>query len=439
MSKIGLVIKHEYTQRVMKKSFILLTLLTPLLFLALILVPLGLAQINNNDVERVAVVDNVGKYAQLFTSDDSYEFITIDNIPADQMISQSEENDYTAILVISQDLMEHPEGATIYSNNIVSNQLQHYINSILSDFTEQERIDSYNIPDLKEIMESTRTPLEIRTVKWDKNGDESESSAEVAMLIGMIFTMLMYMFVFVYGAQVMNSVMQEKTSRIVEVLVCSVRPFELMMGKIVSMALVGLTQLLIWAVLTTALTAIAIPFFSPDPETLVNASAELAAANGNMPPMDTESISNEIFSVLGGINIFQIAICFILFFIGGYLLYSSLFAAIGSAVDSETDTQQFMFPIMIPVLFGLYAAMYSIENPDGPLAFWCSIIPFTSPIVMMVRLPYSVPFWQLALSLGLLYVTFVGAVWASGKIYRTGILMYGKKVTWKELIKWLKY
>lgn len=437
MSKIGLVIKHEYTQRVAKKSFLILTLLMPILFLALILVPLGLAQLDSSETQTIAIVDNTGKYAKLFESDEEFHFVSAD-IPTASLQEQSEENGYDAIVVINKDLIENEDGVTIYSNQFVNNRLERYVENLLSDYAEQERIDSYNIPDLKEIMEKTHANIEVRSIKWDKNGEEESGSSEMAMGVGFIFTMMMYMFVFVYGAQVMNSVMQEKTSRIVEVLVCSVKPYELMMGKIISVALVGLTQIAIWIVLTGSLLAVFSPILSSTPEAAMETASTMIEQNPEMS-VATESMMQEVMGMLSGLNFAQLIICFIIYFVGGYLLYSSFFAAIGSAVDSETDTQQFMLPITIPILFGLYAAMYSAENPDGPLAFWCSLIPFTSPIVMMVRLPYGVPMWQLLVSIVLLGATFIGAVWLSAKIYRTGILMYGKKVTWKELIKWLRY
>ncbi len=437
MSKIGLVIRHEYSQRVAKKSFLILTLLMPLLFLALIFVPLGLAQIDSKETQTIAIVDNTGKYAKLFESDEEFRFLSAD-IPANSLQEESEKNDYSAIIVITKDLTESEDGVTIYSNQFVNNRLERYVTNVLEDYAEQERIDSYNIPDLKEIMEKTHVNLNIRSVKWDENGEEESGSGEMAMAVGFIFTMMMYMFVFIYGAQVMNSVMQEKTSRIVEVLVCSVKPYELMMGKIISMALVGLTQIGIWLVLTGSLVAIFSPMLAGSPESALETASNMIEPNVDMEAA-SETLMQEVTGMLSGLNFFQLITCFIIYFIGGYLLYSSFFAAIGSAVDSETDTQQFMLPITIPILFGLYAAMYSAENPDGPLAFWCSLIPFTSPMVMMVRLPYGVPIWQLLISIALLVATFIGAVWVSAKIYRTGILMYGKKVTWKELVKWLRY
>jgi ABC-2 type transport system permease protein len=255
----------------------------------------------------------------------------------------------------------------------------------------------------------------MQTIKWDEAGNENEASAEVAAAIGMAFTFLIYMFIFAYGAMVMQGVLEEKTNRIIEIMVSSVKPFDLLMGKLVSIGLVGLTQFGIWAVLFVGF-ILSGTFFIGDSEMFM-----------------------EINKHLGAINIIELCSYFILFFIGGYLIYASLFAAIGAIVNSQEDTQQYMMPISILILFAFYAGFYSSQNPDGPLAFWASIIPLTSPIVMMTRLPYGVPWWELLLSITLLLATVILIIKLAAKIYRVGILMYGKKPTYTEIVKWLKY
>ena len=249
------------------------------------------------------------------------------------------------------------------------------------------------------------------------------------------------MFIVIYGAQVMTGVVQEKTNRIVEVMISSVKPFELMMGKIIGIAMVGLTQFLMWVLLTGAIMFGLSSAFAKDIDMDSVKKVQEMGQMGmqNMPNDDVMSKIQDFTVALNGLDFVQIISLFIVYFLGGYLLYASLFAAIGSAVDNETDTQQFSMPIMLPIIFAIYAGIFSAENPDGPLAFWCSMIPFTSPIVMMVRLPFDVPFWQIALSISILVLSFIGTTWMAGKIYRTGILMYGKKTTWKEMWKWLKY
>ena len=438
MSKIGLVITQEYKNRVAKKSFLVLTLLMPLLFVALIFTPIWLATLKDGEVKLVAVVDQTGKYESVFTDNDAYNFELIGE-PIDSLRTSEKRSDYEAIVVISNDLTTTPEAVTIYSEKQVNIELKNFIEQGLSSFVEKEKLLSHNIPNIQEIIDESQANVHVNTIKWSEDGSEEISSSEVAIGIGMVFTMLIYMFIFVYGAQVMSSVVQEKTNRIVEVLICSVKPFELMMGKIISIALVGLTQFGIWLLLTIGLVVVAGQFLggSINPETMVNVEQMSDAAA--IQQASSELNFDNIMAMIMSVNPFELISYFIIYFIGGYLLYASIFAAIGSAVDNETDTQQFMLPVTIPIIFAIYAAIYGAQNPDGPLAFWCSMIPFTSPIVMMVRLPFGVPMWEKLLSVAILIASFIGTTWMSAKIYRTGILMYGKKPSWKEMWKWLKY
>lgn len=438
MSKIGLVIAQEYKNRVAKKSFLVLTLLMPLLFVALIFTPIWLATLKDGEMKLVAVVDQTGKYESVFTDNDAYNFELIGD-PIDSLRTSEKRSDYEAIVVISNDLATTPGAVTIYSEKQVNIELKNFIEQGLSSFVEKEKLLSHNIPNIQEIIDESQANVHVNTIKWSEDGSEEISSSEVAIAIGMVFTMLIYMFIFVYGAQVMSSVVQEKTNRIVEVLICSVKPFELMMGKIISIALVGLTQFGIWLLLTIGLVVVAGQFLggSINPETMVNVEQMGDAAS--IQQASSELNFDNIMAMIMSVNPFELISYFIIYFIGGYLLYASIFAAIGSAVDNETDTQQFMLPVTIPIIFAIYAAIYGAQNPDGPLAFWCSMIPFTSPIVMMVRLPFGVPMWEKLLSVAILIASFIGTTWMSAKIYRTGILMYGKKPSWKEMWKWLKY
>jgi ABC-2 type transport system permease protein len=287
-------------------------------------------------------------------------------------------------------------------------------------------------------VEKSRANIDIPTIKWGDDGQEKQGSAELAIAIGMISAFVIYMFIIIYGAQVMSGVVQEKTSRIVEVIISSVKPFELMMGKIIGIAMVGLTQFMLWVLLTLTIIFVGGQFMGGNVDVESMQQANQMGMQSMAAAQNPEGIQ-KLFSMLSGIDFVQIVILFIAYFLSGYLLYASLFAAVGSAVDSETDTQQFSLPLTLPIIFGIYAAIYSVQNPDGPLAFWCSMIPFTSPIVMMVRLPFGVPAWQIMLSLTILVLSFIGTTWIAGKIYRTGILMYGKKVSWKEMWKWLMY
>jgi ABC-2 type transport system permease protein len=297
------------------------------------------------------------------------------------------------------------------------------------------------------VLQSIKSDVDIRTIQWTDDGGIKESSTEVAMVVGYISGFLIYFFIFMFGPQVMRGVIEEKTNRIVEIIISSAKPFQLMMGKIIGIALVGLTQFILWIVLTTAIITGAKTVFFPELGTQ-NAQEvvvqDLFEQQDNMAqveqlqPQDMDKITS-IFNSIKSIDFGVMFGSFIFFFLGGYLLYGSLFAAIGSAVDNETDTKQFMLPITIPLILGIVVMMNVVQNPESPVAFWFSIIPLTSPIVMMVRIPFGVPYWEVALSMGLLVLTFLGSVWMAGKIYRTGILMYGKKVNYKELWKWLRY
>lgn len=440
MSKISLIIKREYTTRVMKKSFIILTFLTPLLFAGMITVPLWLSSIKDSNKKHIVVIDKTHSYSQVLKNNETYVFDFVDKA-ADQVKKENadkSDKEFTALLLINDDLSKNPKAAALYSDKQVNLELKGYISGILNTYVEQQKLAAYNIPNLKEMVDKSRANIDIPTIKWGDNGQEKEGSAELALGIGMISAFIIYMFIIIYGAQVMAGVVQEKTSRIVEVIISSVKPFELMMGKIIGIALVGLTQFFMWVILTSGILMVGTKMIGGN----VDMSAMQQANQLGMQTAATTQNAGEIqqlFGLLHGFDFMQIIVLFVLYFLGGYLLYASLFAAVGSAVDSETDTQQFSLPLTLPIIFAIYAAIYSAQNPDGPLAFWCSMIPFTSPIVMMVRLPFDVPAWQIILSLSILVLSFIGTTWMAGKIYRTGILMYGKKTTWKEMWKWLRY
>lgn len=434
MNKIGLIIKREYLRRVSKKSFILLTLFTPFLFAALVFVPLWLSTIKGDDVKNVAIIDSTGKYAQLFENNESYHFLHSDKTLDDYR--QSGDKEVFAFLSITGDLLDNPKAATLYSEKQVPVELSRLVNQTLSKQLETEKLASFNIPNLQEIIKESKINFNVQTIKWSEDGQESASSATVASVIGMVFTFIIYMFIMMYGAMVMQGVMEEKTNRIIEVMISSVRPFDLMMGKIIGIGFVGLTQVFLWGIITTILVSVGGFMFSGGAEAALQANPQMGMMDANAL---ASSSGNDIMGIINSINIAEIGISFLIYFIGGYMLYASIFAAIGSAVDNQEDTQQFMAPVTIFMIFALYAGIYSMENPDGPLAFWCSMIPFTSPIVMMVRIPFEIPLWEKLLSVALLYTSAIAIVWLSAKIYRVGILMYGKKPSIKEMVKWIKY
>jgi ABC-2 type transport system permease protein len=425
----------------MKKSFIILTFLTPLLFAGMIMVPLWLSSIKDNSKKNIVVIDRTNSYQGVLKNNDTYTFDFVDK-PADEVRKENADNEsFTALLLITDDLAKNPKAATLYSEEQVNMELKSYVSDLLKNYVEEQKLASHNIPNLKKMVDESHVDINISTVKWGEDGKNKVGSAELALAIGMISAFMIYMFIVIYGAQVMSGVVKEKTSRIVEVIISSVKPFELMMGKIIGIAMVGLTQFFLWVVLTLFISTVAGSFIGGniDISALQQANTMGMGMNTPLPANETENMVREVYTMLSGFDFAQIVVLFVIYFLGGYLLYASLFAAVGSAVDNETDTQQFSLPLTLPIIFAIYAAIYSAQNPDGPLAFWCSMIPFTSPIVMMVRLPFGVPAWQIIISIVILVFSFIGTTWMAGKIYRTGILMYGKKVTWKELWKWLRY
>ncbi len=427
MNSIGLIIKREYIRRVRKKSFVLLTFLTPLLMIALIFVPLWLSSIKSSEIFHVSVVDETGKYVSLFKDVDNYRFF---DGKASAPTSQEEAKDVFATLKITDDLLEHPQAATLYSHKQIPESLSRIVNETLRKQIESDKIASYQIPRLEEIIRESQIRFQVQTIKLSEDGSERESSVSLAYAIGILFTMTIYMFIIMYGSMVMQGVSEEKTNRIVEIMVSSVRPFDLMMGKIIGIGLVGLTQLFLWGILTMVGFTVIGLFFGAGADAAVAMQQGGAAATGEM---------GEWMAKLQSFNFSEILFFFVVYFFGGYLLYASLFAAIGSVIDHPEDAQQFMTPVILILAFALYAGIYSIENPDGPLAFWCSMIPFTAPVVMMMRIPYEIPLWQTLLSVFLLFASAVGLTWISAKIYRIGILIYGKKPNLKEIVRWLSF
>lgn len=435
MKKILIIIQREFMTRVSKKSFILLTIFMPFIFATLIFLPLWLAGIESDEQRTVMVADKTGSYVHLFEDSKNYRFVP--TAETDNAAFYSDSSDIEAVIAIYEDLAVNPKAVTIYSRKEVTADLLSYTKDVLNEQVRKDKLASYKVEGLEHIIKEVETDFDIATVKRNEAGDETISSTDMAIAAGFIFTFLIYLFVMTYGGMVMQSVIEEKSNRIVELMVSSVKPFQLMMGKIIGVALVGFVQLFIWGVMLTIilLACSAIFGFSPDPNTT---QSMLEGAQG-MPAMNIPTESNETLAALMNLPFTELIIMFILYFVGGYLLYASFFAAVGASINTQEDSSQFITPVILIMVFGLYAAMYSAENTDGPLAFWASMIPLTSPIVMMVRIPFSVPLWQELLSLGILYGTAIFFVWAGGKIYRVGILMYGKKPNIKEMIKWMRY
>ena len=436
MSKIWIIIQREFMTRVKKKSFILLTILMPFIFAALIVVPLMLATIQGDEQKTVMVVDKTGRYVGSLKSTPNYAFVpTADN--KDEFYT--EDSEVEAVVQITADLAKNPKAVTIYSPREVKAELLSYVETCLGEQVRREKLSAYNIPELETIIADIQTDFHVATVKRNAEGDETSSNTYIAMTAGFIFTFLIYMFVMSYGGMVMQSVMEEKTNRIVELMVSSVKPFQLMMGKIIGVALVGFVQLAIWGVMLSIILVVCGSVFglstAPAAPAVAGADAQMAAVAQQAGGGE----ASEIMSALMGLPYAELGIMFVLYFVGGYLLYASFFAAVGASINAQEDSSQFIMPVVLIMVFGLYAAMYSVENTNGPLAFWASIFPLTSPIVMMVRIPFGVPWWEEVLSLGLLFATSMAFVWISARIYRVGILMYGKKPSLREMLKWVRW
>lgn len=436
MSKIWIIIQREFMTRVKKKSFILLTILIPFIFAALIVVPLMLATIQGDEQKTVMVVDKTGRYVGSLKSTANYAFVpTADN--KDEFYT--EDSEVEAVVQITADLAKNPKAVTIYSPREVKAELLSYVETCLGEQVRREKLSAYNIPELETIIADIQTDFHVATVKRNAEGDETSSNTYIAMTAGFIFTFLIYMFVMSYGGMVMQSVMEEKTNRIVELMVSSVKPFQLMMGKIIGVALVGFVQLAIWGVMLSIILMVCGNVFGLSAAPAVPAVAGADAQMAAMAQQAGGGEAAEIMSALMGLPYAELVIMFVLYFVGGYLLYASFFAAVGASINAQEDSSQFIMPVVLIMVFGLYAAMYSVENTNGPLAFWASMFPLTSPIVMMVRIPFGVPWWEEVLSLGLLFATSMAFVWISARIYRVGILMYGKKPSIREMLKWVRW
>jgi ABC-2 type transport system permease protein len=445
--KISLIIQREYLTRVRQKSFIVMTIIGPLLMAALFIVPVWLALQQSEDV-TVLVVDDSFLFTERMENTDNITFLYTDGGLESAKAQMATETGPDAVLYIHKNILSSTKGIQFIYESQPSIHVIRHIETTLSNDIEKFKLAKYGIE--QSAIDAARTDVRLVTKKMDELGKESSANTEVSMMVGLFSGILIYMFIFLYGVQVMRGVIEEKTTRIIEVIISSVKPFELMMGKIIGIALVGLTQFLLWMVLTTLLvtgarTVIESQFTKEDmggksiEELMAGQSTVAAGQGGEEAAQFNEAAMNSFMKSFDTINFGVIIGSFLFYFLGGYLLYSALFAAVGSAVDNEADSQQFMLPITIPIIFSFVMAQYVISNPEGPLSFWLSIIPFTSPIIMMVRIPFGVPYWELALSMVMLVIGFVATTWLAGRIYRTGILMYGKKINYKELWKWLRY
>ena len=434
LSKIGLIIGREYSVRVKKKSFILTTILTPVFMAALILIPSLIMLYKGDDQKKVMFVDRSGLVQPYFESGESVQYSFADaNADIEQMKADFKDLGVDILVFVSPLDADNNVSVTTYSKEPVSLDTKSDLSRKVETAVRDYKLKAYDIVGYEDIMARVRTSVPVEALTLTEDGGEKEDSVEAYMIIAYIMSFLIYIFTFMFGNMVMRGVIEEKSNRIVEVVVSSVSSFELMMGKIIGVAGVALTQFIIWIVLTLLLVLGGGLIFGADVMS-AGAGDVLAAGEGI-----TENVASGILGGLASLNIPYLLIFFLVYFLLGYLLYASMFAAVGSAVDNEADTGQLAMPITIPLMLGLFIMLHTFQHPNSALSFWAYIIPFTSPMVMLARLPFGVvPGWQLALSIALLLLTFILVTYISARIYRVGILMYGKKATFKDLYKWMK-
>ena len=438
MSQVGIIIGREFNERVRKKSFIITTLLMPLLVIGLMAAPALIMQFSRGDEKHIAVIDESGLVAPQLQSGDELVFEATD---LSTEAARKELTDKFGVLYIGSDILTNPNNVKLYVNSSSSMTVENNITGQIEDIIETEKLKSYNIENLSQILQEVKTKVGMQTFRNDESQEEEAhaKSSVIATGVGFVLGMILYMFLLIYGSMVMQSVIEEKNNRVLEVMVSSVRPFDLMLGKILGVASVAVVQVLIWGVLICGIGALVMPHLMPAD---VMASAQAmqqgipdAAASANMNPEMLQAVA--AMTDFG--YVVQIFVYLLLFVFGGYLLYSAMFAAVGSAVDSIQDAQQLQTPITIPIILALLVMMTIMNDPNSQVAFWFSMIPFTSPVVMMARIPYGIPVWEVILSLVILYASFTAMVWLAAKIYRVGIFMYGKKPSFKELYKWVRY
>ncbi len=436
--KIGIIIQREYLTRVKKRSFIILTILAPLFFAALMFIPALLATNSDKfDKKRtIAVCDETTMFRGKFESTELNNFVT-ESRDIEELKKMVREEIYDAVLYIPATTLNIPVNAELISTSQLSMSLTSYIKTTMKQVVEHQKLLASGIDPA--IVKASTANINIQSIRLNEDdGTEKKSYSEFEYILGIILSLITYLVIFMFGGQVLRGVIEEKTNRIIEVIISSVKPFELMLGKIIGLALVGLTQFLLWIVLTMAIYG-AVSLFLPVPEAFSTGSVMTEQIAEAQAQSEQQVVLQEVVNIVNSINLKGILICFLFYFIGGYFLYAAMFAAVGSAVDNETDSQQFTTPISLLLVIPMVCSTVIANAPDSAFSVWLSMIPFTSPVAMMLRIPFGVPYWQIILSISMLFVTFIIVTWFAAKIYRTGILMYGKKVSWNEIFRWIRY
>ena len=434
-SKIGIIIGREYLERVRKKSFIITTLLMPLFMLAMMVAPALIMQFSKSDLRTIAVIDRTGFIAPQLESDEETLFVPMASVELDSALAITE---LSGVVYIAEGVADGTAPVKYYSNGPSSMSLEHSLSTQIDQIIETQRLKAYNIDNLSEIMSKVKSDVRIQNIRNDSDGEATQSSTMLSYGLGVVLTFLLYMCLLLYGQMVMTSIIEEKNNRVLEIVVSSVSPTRLMLGKIFGICLVAVSQIVIWGVLIAAMSAFLLPALLPE-----NVAGEMAALNAGQLDLAQSTVDTgllQAISMLGNVSyILSLFGMLILFLVGGFLLYSAIYAAIGSAVDNIQDAGQLQSFIIFPVVIGIIFGMTAASDPTSSLSFWTSLIPFTSPMVMMARIPSGIPGWEIVLSLVLLYLTFFVMVWIAAKIYRVGIFMYGKKPTIKDLIRWTRY
>ncbi|GHC55317.1 ABC transporter permease [Ulvibacter litoralis] len=436
MNHLSLIIKREYINKVRNKSFIIMTFLSPVLMVGIFSLVAYLSQLNNDSIRTISVLDESGLFVDQFQNKEHVKYNILTNVELSEAKKISEEAEYYGLLYIPkvESLDELSKSVTFYSEDSASLQVMESVEDAIEGKANALKLKDAGI-DAERIKELR---IRINAKQETFQGKETSKIGSILKLgFGGAAGYLLFMFIIIYGNMIMRSVIEEKTSRIIEVIISSVKPIKLLLGKIIGTSLAGITQFLAWVILLGIFSFVLTSIFNVDPTTVQSPQQEML--NQSVEGGTQEIVRNLIIEI-NNLPIANLVIMFLFFFIGGYLLYASLYASIGAAVDSETDTQQFMLPILMPLILSIYVGFFTvIENPHGTVSQVFSYIPFTSPVVMLMRIPFGVPIWQQILSLVILFATFIGTVWFAAKIYRVGILMYGKKASYKEIFKWLKY
>ena len=434
MNHLQLIIKREYLNKVRNKSFIIMTFLSPIIMVLIFTLVAYLSQLNNEAVNTINILDKSGLFTNYFKDSESVNYTNLENISLNEAKLATETSEAYGLLYIPKaPVLDHlSESIIFYSDDSPSISMMRSIENKIEDKVNVLKLEESGI-DAKQIEElRINIDAKIETFEGKKT---SKLGAGLKLIFGGIAGYLLFMFILIYGNMIMRSIIEEKTSRIIEIIISSVKPIKLLLGKIFGTTLAGVTQFAVWIVIMLLLSTAISSIFGIDPSAIQSQPQELLSETSN-----SQQIIKDVLVEINNLPISNLIIMFIFFFIGGYLLYSSLYAAIGAAVDNETDTQQFMLPILMPLILGIYVGFFTVmDNPHGIVSQIFSYIPLTSPVVMLMRIPFGVPLWQQILSLVILFATFVATVWFASKIYRVGILMYGKKASYREIIKWLKY